>query len=251
MKSRDLCLACVLGIVRIGCGGATPEPRAAARAAPRAAQGQNEAPAPVSEPGGGGTVGIGVAGGGGGPAVLPGTPAVPAEGAPPSDVLAFVRQLMAARDPEQHDMIDWLRQSTIAGAVGVDDTTTSLPLPSLPQRRRGLPVGPPTGCVPAYTWSGGYEMLAMPPPLNGWPEPVIARVQQAIDYLQEGHEVTAWCTYLIDEHVGEDDDGNPRFEPRPTPGPAFVLNVFRSPAGWRIQAWSELRGQSEGAYPEP
>jgi hypothetical protein len=246
--------ACVLPVIAalVACGPAAPAPVTPSPAPPREAEPASLAPA-GNEPAPAQAI-RGARGSGGvlrgGPPVVPGTPQVDARAAPPPDVLAFVRRLMAARDPEQHDLIDWLRQSTIAGAVGVDDTTTSLPPPSVPERRRGLPVGPPTGCVPAYTWSGGYEMLALPPPLDGWPEPVIARVQQAIDYLTAGHELVAWCTYAIDTEVGEDDAGNPRYEPRPTPGPAFVLNLHQGQQGWRVQAWSELRGQEAGVYPQ-
>lgn len=219
--------ACLLGL--LACGGAASPSRTPA--AP-SSDGGAVAPPPAERG-----------------AVVAGTPAVD-RAAPPADVLAFARRLMAAADAEQHDMIDWTRQAAIAGAVGVDDTTTSLPPPRAPQPGRGLPVEAPSGCVPAYTWSGGYELIAIPPPMEGWPEPVAARVQQAIDYLTAGHELMAWCTYMLDAEAGEDADGNPRTELRPTPGPAFVLNVYEGPQGWRVQAWSELRGREGSSSPQ-
>ncbi len=226
-------------------GSSEPIPAAGAEVSPEAAAPRTTPPeAPADAPGSGSI--------GGGPASDIAVPRpsgpVPGRGGSLDDLNAelaeFVRRSILPGAPEPDAAIDWRRQARIVDATAIS-VGGSGARPA--DQRHGFPPRVPEGCEPGFATGGGYEALAMPPPMDDLEPADARRVEEAIRYLLEGQELYALCLYEVYEYDSGADE--PRLVVRPRP--AYVLNVYHDRRGYHVQAFAQLDGAETGTYPEP
>jgi hypothetical protein len=103
-------------------------------------------------------------------------------------------------------------------------------------------LGPtPDGCDIELTSEGGYNAVAVPPPMDGDTAEQIAETEAIIAILQNAVEVHAQCTVLEEPEFDED---GPTGDPEQRNVMVFAIALRRDEqVGWRVLAWRYFIGE--------
>jgi hypothetical protein len=161
-----------------------------------------------------------------------------------AELTAFVRSALVPGASDADAAVDWPRQALIAEATAI---SVGGPGARPAGERHGFPPRVPEGCEPGFQRGGGYEALAIPPPMDDLGPADARKVERAIDFLLEGQELFATCLYEVSDY----DPATRELRTIVRPRPAYVVSIYHDASGYHVQAFAQLEGAQIGTYPQP